>query len=60
MKQYILTIYDNGTVRLSEHKVWAKRDRLGRFSSKNKKSVPVGYTVCPNCGTQLAVIKEVA
>lgn len=60
IRQYVLTIHEDYSVRLTERAV-AKRDSRGRFAAKqNRRSVKLGTATCPKCGARLAIMKEVA
>lgn len=55
IRQYVLTIREDCSVRLTERAI-AKRDSRGRFAAKkNRHSVKLGTATCPQCGAKLAI-----
>ena len=58
MKQYILSVYDDGTIKLTERAI-TKRDCRGRFAPNKKRVAIIGEVTCPNCGAKIEVREEV-
>jgi len=53
-KQYVLTVYTDGTFRITERKL-TQRGFHGHFVGRRRE---IGTTVCPICGTNLKIVKE--
>lgn len=60
IKQYVVTVYDDATVRITERALTKARDSHGRYESERKpwRGEYVATVKCPNCGAELNIIKE--
>lgn len=59
IKQYLVSIYDDGSVRATERAL-TKRDSHGRYAPTRKpwRGEYLETIHCPHCGTEINLIKE--